>query len=118
FDVDPRLRPETADEVYDALSARLAQPEFRPRALLDRFRTKVLATAEAPRAALAPRAARAADGRGGPGGGVRATIAPDNVVDMEWDGWASRLLFKQETAYEVADLPQVHGIPPTAFSNQ
>ena len=106
FDVDPRLRPETADEVYDALSARLAQPEFRPRALFDRFRIEVLATTESPLDDLAPHAALAADGWGGPGGRVITTFRPDNVVDMEWDGWASR----------VAALGELTGEDTTTFA--
>jgi glucuronate isomerase len=46
FGVDTPLGPDTADEVYDALSAKLAEPEFRPRALFERFNIEVLATTE------------------------------------------------------------------------
>ncbi|MFS8498264.1 MAG: glucuronate isomerase [Micromonosporaceae bacterium] len=105
FGVDPRLRPETADEVYDTLAARLAEPEFRPRALFDRFNIEVLATTESPLDDLAAHAALAADGWGGPGGRVITTFRPDNVVDMEWDGWASR----------VAKLGELTGEDTTTF---
>ena len=78
------LGPDTADEVYDALAARLAEPEFRPRALFERFNIEVLATTESPLDDLAAHAKLAADGWGGPGGRVITTFRPDDVVDMEW----------------------------------
>ena len=40
--------PQTADALYDQLCAALARPEFRPRALFDRFRIAVLATTDDP----------------------------------------------------------------------
>ena len=70
---------------------RLAEPEFRPRALFERFNIEVLATTESPLDDLARHAKLAADGWGGPGGRVITTFRPDDVVDMEWDGWADRV---------------------------
>ena len=87
FGVGTRLAPETADEVYDAIAARLAEPDFRPRALFERFNIEVLATTESPLDDLARHAKLAADGWGGPGGRVITTFRPDDVVDMEFDGW-------------------------------
>ena len=40
--------PQTADALYDQLLEALARPEFRPRALFDRFRIAVLATTDDP----------------------------------------------------------------------
>jgi glucuronate isomerase len=88
FGVDTPLRPETADDVYDAIAERLADPAFRPRALFDRFGIEVLATTESPTDELAAHAKLAADGWGGPGGRVITTFRPDNVADPEFDGWA------------------------------
>jgi glucuronate isomerase len=88
FGVDTRLSTDTADDVYDAIAARLAEPTFRPRALFERFGIEVLATTESPLDDLAAHAKLAADGWGGPGGRVITTFRPDNVVDMEFDGWA------------------------------
>ncbi|GIM98023.1 glucuronate isomerase [Paractinoplanes toevensis] len=87
FGVETRLRAETADEVYDAIAARLAEPGFRPRALFERFGIEVLATTESPTDDLAQHAKLAADGWGGPGGRVISTFRPDNVVDMERPDW-------------------------------
>lgn len=91
FGVDTPLSPATADAVYDEVAARLAEPEFRPRALFDRFRIEVLATTESPLDDLAQHAKLAADGWGGPGGKVVTTFRPDNVVDMEFDNWADNV---------------------------
>jgi len=105
FDVHTRLGPDTADETYDALAARLAEPEFRPRALFERFNIEVLATTESPLDDLHHHAKLAADGWGGPGGRVITTFRPDNVVDMQWTGWAER----------VEQLGAVTGTDTTAF---
>jgi glucuronate isomerase len=91
FDVHTRLGPDTADETYDALAARLAEPGFRPRALFERFNIETLATTESPLDDLQHHAKLAADGWGGPCGRVITTFRPDNVVDMEWSGWAERV---------------------------
>ncbi|HEY0002676.1 MAG TPA: glucuronate isomerase [Actinoplanes sp.] len=88
FGVETPLRPDTADEVYDAIAARLAEPAFRPRALFERFGIEVLATTESPTDDLSRHAKLAADGWGGPGGRVISTFRPDDVVDMDRADWA------------------------------
>ncbi|GLY94180.1 glucuronate isomerase [Actinoplanes sp. NBRC 103695] len=105
FDVHTPLRAETADEIYDAIAARLAEPAFRPRALFQRFGIETLATTESPLDDLATHAELAADGWGGPGGRVITTFRPDNVVDMEFDGWAGN----------VARLGEVAGTDTASF---
>ena len=91
FGVHTRLSPETADEIYDEIAARLAEPEFRPRALFSRFNIEVLATTESPLDDLSHHARLAAEGWGGPGGRVITTFRPDNVVDMEYENWAENV---------------------------
>jgi glucuronate isomerase len=105
FDVHTPLRAETADEIYDAIAARLAEPAFRPRALFQQFGIETLATTESPLDDLATHAKLAADGWGGPGGRVITTFRPDNVVDMEFDGWADN----------VARLGEVAGTDTSSF---
>jgi glucuronate isomerase len=100
FGVETPLSAATADEVYDAISARLAEPAFRPRALFERFGIEVLATTEAPTDELTEHAKLAADGWGGPGGRVISTFRPDNVVDLERDGWAEAVARMGELAGE------------------
>jgi len=91
FGISTPLRPDTADDIYDALAAKLADPAFRPRALFARFGIEVLATTESPLDDLAAHAQLAADGWGGPGGRVITTFRPDSVVDMAWTGWPQRV---------------------------
>ena len=88
FGIETPLRRETADELYDAIAAKIAEPAFRPRALFERFRIEVLATTESPTDDLGQHAKLAADGWGGPGGRVITTFRPDAVVDFERAGWA------------------------------
>jgi glucuronate isomerase len=100
FGVETPLRAETADDVYDAIAARLAEPGFRPRALFERFRIEVLATTEAPTDDLGQHAKLAADGWGGRGGRVITTFRPDNVVDMDREDWAGEVARLGELAGE------------------
>lgn len=100
FGVTTPLSPETADQIYDAIAAQLVQPEFRPRALFERFNIEVLATTESPLDDLGRHAKLAADGWGGPGGRVITSFRPDNVVDMEFDGWADNVARLGEIAGE------------------
>ncbi len=47
FGIRERLSGETAARIYDAMAEQLASPEFRPRALFERFNIEVLATTDA-----------------------------------------------------------------------
>ncbi len=75
---------ETADQLYDEISARLAEPEFRPRALLDRFNIEVISTTDAATDDLAHHAKLAADLPGR----VIPTFRPDAVVHLDRPGWS------------------------------
>ena len=46
FGLTERLSPANADEYYEAISKKLATPEFLPRALFDRFNIEALATTD------------------------------------------------------------------------
>jgi glucuronate isomerase len=48
FGIDVRPSAETADEIYDAINAKLATDAFKPRALLDTFNISFLATTDDP----------------------------------------------------------------------
>ncbi|WP_213452043.1 glucuronate isomerase [Rhizomonospora bruguierae] len=82
---------ETADRLYDELAARLAEPEFRPRALFKHFGIEVLATTDSPLADLAAHRRLAAEGWGEQ---VIPTFRPDSLVHVGHAGWRA----------EVADL--------------
>jgi glucuronate isomerase len=48
FGIRERLSEDSAGAIYDEISEKLHTPEFRPRALFDRFRIEVLVTTDAP----------------------------------------------------------------------
>jgi glucuronate isomerase len=78
--VEVRPSAETADEIYDQIADRLTRPEFRPRALFDRFGIDFLATTDSPLDDLADHAAIAASGWSGR---VATAFRPDPVVDPD-----------------------------------
>ena len=88
LDVAPSA--ETADQLYDEISARLAEPEFRPRALLDRFNIEIISTTDAATDDLAHHAKLAGDLPGR----VIPTFRPDAMVHVDRPGWSelARLL--------------------------
>lgn len=89
FGVTDELSAENADQVYDRIDLELADPDFRPRALFDRFRIDVLATTDDPLDDLAAHAALAADptfrGR------VVPTFRPDAYLDPDLAGFDERV---------------------------
>ena len=77
FGLTDRLDEETADDSFDHISDCLARPEFRPRALLDRFRIEVITTTDSPLSDLRHHHRLVADGMTGR---VLPTFRPDCVV--------------------------------------
>jgi glucuronate isomerase len=88
FGLDRRLSPETADEYYDHIADCLARPEFRPRALFERFGIEVIATTESPLDDLRWHAEVRDSGWGGR---VITAYRPDAVVDPEFPGFAANV---------------------------
>ena len=80
FGLTEPLSPATADLYFDTISASLATPSFRPRALFDRFRIEVLATTDSALDSLADHAAVRASGWSGR---ILPTFRPDGVVDPD-----------------------------------
>jgi len=89
FDLDLVPGPDTADALFDALADRLARPEFRPRAMLDRFGIEVLATTDDPADDLAAHAVLAADEA--VTARVLPTFRPDRYLDASAAGWEQAL---------------------------
>jgi glucuronate isomerase len=88
FGVRERLTPESADRVFDRINDCLAQPEFRPRALFERFNIEVIATTESP---LDPLAHHAKLRRSGWKGRVVTAYRPDPTVDPEFEGFTANV---------------------------
>jgi glucuronate isomerase len=86
FDIAVRPSDKTADEIYDQIAERLDRPEYRPRALFERFRISVLATTDDPCDDLSAHAALAADERWS--GRVIPTFRPDHYLEAAQAGWA------------------------------
>jgi glucuronate isomerase len=89
FGVRVRPSPDTADDIYEDIAERLAQPESRPRRLYDRFRLEVLATTDSPLSDLAAHRALAADPTWP--GRVVPTFRPDDLVDLTAPDWTERV---------------------------
>ncbi len=88
FDIGERLSPDNADRLYDQIAERLASPEYRPRALFERFNIACLATTDA---ALDPLDHHAAIRASGWGGRVIPTYRPDALVDPDFAGFAQNV---------------------------
>jgi glucuronate isomerase len=84
FGVDQVPSAETADEIYDQIAARVAEPAFRPRALLDGFNIEVISTTDAATSDLGQHARLSADGLGDR---VLPTFRPDAVTYLDRPGW-------------------------------
>jgi glucuronate isomerase len=88
FGITMELSAEVADQTYDAISARLEDPGFRPRALFSRFGIEVLATTDDPLDDLAVHDDIAASA--GLPGRVIPTFRPDAYLDPTSPGFAER----------------------------
>ncbi|MBO6868883.1 MAG: glucuronate isomerase [Thalassococcus sp.] len=88
FGLDVSLSAETADMYYDHIDAKLAQDDFRPRALFDRFKIEALATTEG---ALDDLKWHRQIRESGWQGRVITTYRPDAVVDPEFEGFADNV---------------------------
>src|SRR5438128_4612934 len=88
FGMTVRLSKETADDYFDRISECLARPDFRPRALFERFKIEVIATTESP---LDPLAAHDKIKSSGWKGRVVTAYRPDPVVDPEFDGFKANI---------------------------
>lgn len=80
---------DTADELFDELTARLREPEFRPRALHDSFAIAALATTDDPADDLSHHRALAEDPSWS--GRVVPTFRPDRYLDATGSGWTAAL---------------------------
>lgn len=88
FGFEQRLSAATADDYYERITAALATPPFRPRALFERFNIETLCTTESPLDDLRHHAAIRASGWGG---NVITAYRPDPVVDPDYEGFAGNL---------------------------
>ena len=88
FGIDVRLDAETADLYFDAIAEALQKPEFRPRALFERYNIEALATTESP---LDPLDHHKAIRGSGWNGRVVTAYRPDPVIDPEFEGFQANI---------------------------
>jgi glucuronate isomerase len=88
FGVEEKLTGETAQLVYDQVADKLATPEFRPRALFERFNIEVLCTTDAATDTLAHHQAICDSGWKRD---IRPTFRPDAVVNLLKPGWRDNI---------------------------
>jgi glucuronate isomerase len=88
FGIEVRLEPATADYYYDRITDALAKPEFRPRALFERFNIEFLATTEGADDPLQHHAALRSSGWSGR---VVTTYRPDSVIDVEHEAFTGAM---------------------------
>ena len=97
FGLQVRLSAETADLYYDTIQARLAEPDFRPRALYQAFRIEALSTTDSPLDSLEHHAGIRSSGWNGR---VIPTFRPDPVVDPAYEGFHENVRILGEIAGE------------------
>ncbi|MBZ0290303.1 MAG: glucuronate isomerase, partial [Anaerolineae bacterium] len=88
FGIHDKLNGETAQTIYDRIADSLELPEFRPRALFERFNIAVLTTTDA---ATDPLTHHKAIRDSGWQGRVLPTFRPDGVVNMDAAGWRENI---------------------------
>jgi glucuronate isomerase len=89
FGLDQRLDPANADELYDRIAEALSRPEFRVRALFERFNIEAIATTDSPLDPLVHHQAIAASGWKGR---VVPAFRPDLLTDPDFTGFRGNVV--------------------------
>lgn len=101
FGVQEKLTAESAQRVYDQVEAKLATPEFRPRALFERFGIEVLATTDAATDTLGHHRKLREEGWRQ----VLPTFRPDAVVEIGDAAWRANVnLLSERAGVDVVDV--------------
>jgi len=103
FGITEPFNSATGQRIYDQLAAQLAKPEFRPRALFDRFNIEVLCTTDAATDTLQYHQQIRDSGWKA---NVRPTFRPDRAIDILNPAWRE----------EIARLGSLAGQEITSFS--
>lgn len=102
FFVDEKLCSENAQAIYDHIAVQLARPEFRPRAMFERFNIEVLATTDAASDSLDHHQAIRESGWKGR---IVPTFRPDAVVNIDRPDWYEQIdLLGEAVGYEITSF--------------
>jgi glucuronate isomerase len=88
FGIGEKLDGRSAGKIYDRVESRLRRPEFRPRALFERFNIEVLCTTDA---ATDPLVSHLAIRKSGWQGRIIPTFRPDGVINLLTPGWKENI---------------------------
>ena len=88
FGIGEKLNGRSAGKIYDRVESRLRRPEFRPRALFERFNIEVLCTTDA---ATDPLVSHLAIRKSGWKGRIIPTFRPDGVINLLTPGWKENI---------------------------
>ena len=88
FGLCKRLSAENADEYYEIIAKKIQAPEFRPRALFDKFNIEVLSTTDTPLDTLEFHKAIRESGWKGR---IVPAFRPDSVIDAEYAGFIGNI---------------------------
>lgn len=88
FGVEEKLTGESAQRIYDQIAAQLTRPEFRPRALFERFNIEVMSTTDA---ATDPLKHHQAVRDSGWTGRIVPCFRPDAVIHVNMPGWRNNI---------------------------
>ena len=88
FGVEERLCGESAQRIYDQIAAKLATPEFRPRAMFERFNIEAMSTTDP---ATDPLSHHQAIRKSGWKGRVVPCFRPDAVVNLDAANWRKNI---------------------------
>ncbi|MBI5931544.1 MAG: glucuronate isomerase [Chloroflexi bacterium] len=88
FGISQKLTGSTAQAIYDAITAKLAQPDFTPRRLFERFNIETLATTDTATDSLSYHTQMRASGWSGH---IIPTFRPDAVVNLDSPNWLDNI---------------------------
>jgi glucuronate isomerase len=88
FGVEEKLTGATAQNIYEHISNQLAKPEFRPRALFEKFKIEVLATTDSATDTLEHHRKIRESGWHGK---IIPTFRPDGVVNIDRPDWLENI---------------------------
>ena len=107
FGVRQKLTGETGQAIYDEIAEKLASPEFRPRALFERFNIELLATTDKASDALEHHAAIR---RSGWSGKVIPTFRPDAAFRIASPQWGEEIaLLERRSGSAIGDFQSFLG---------
>ena len=88
FGVEEKLSGESGQRIYDQISGKMATPEFRPRAMFERFNIEAMSTTDA---ATDPLPHHQAIRKSGWKGRVVPCFRPDGVVNVDNPTWRQNI---------------------------